>query len=382
MPIRKRDSKKTRSGYTYQVYFPYIDVMGVHREYIKGGFFTKKDAQAHEAIMKAELIRYGEVFIDCKITFNDTFEEYMKVEGNMKYSKSTICYYFYTYEKYIKPTIGNRRISTLKYRDIQGFFNYLKLGLSTTKNIKKIFNVTFNYAIKNQYIKDNPMFYVRLNVSPERSEKKEIQIITKEQLDEFIQRIMVNDKHSPDYDNAQFRFYSYAVALYIGWYTGLRVSETFGLKKEDFDFEHNVIHIRRRLEYHHLKSNEVYLTERLKTKKSKADIPMVSYLKEGILKWFDKNPYEYVICDIYGRLMHPSAFQYRIRDVSSQMNIDFHYHCLRHSFTSNLVNNDVKPNIAKELVRHSDITTTLGVYTHIKEEQMTDVLEDVFAKEG
>lgn len=39
----------------------------------------------------------------------------------------------------------------------------------------------------------------------------------------------------------------------IGWYAGLRGSEVLGLKKEDFDFENNLIHIRRRLEYHGVK---------------------------------------------------------------------------------------------------------------------------------
>lgn len=34
-----------------------------------------------------------------------------------------------------------------------------------------------------------------------------------------------------------------------------------------------------------------------------------------------------------------------------------------------------------ELVRNSDIKTTLGVYTPIKESEKTDVLENIFGKE-
>lgn len=37
-------------------------------------------------------------------------------------------------------------------------------------------------------------------------------------------------------------------------------------------------------------------------------------------------------------------------------------------------------NVTMELVRHSDIKTTLGVYTHIKEAEKADVLEEVFGK--
>lgn len=67
-----------------------------------------------------------------------------------------------------------------------------------------------------------------------------------------------------------------------------------------------------------------------------------------------------------------------LRNCRKKLDINFHYHCLRHSFTSNLINNNVKPNVAMELVRHSDIKTTLGIYTHINEQEKAAVLEDVF----
>ena len=381
MSIRKRASKKALSGYTYQVYFPYVDSMGVRREYIKGGFKTKKDATTHEAMKRNELIEYGDVYAKADISFNEIFEEYMDVEGKVKYARATYQYYTYSYKQFIKSTIGNRKILTLKYRDIQKFFNNLEVGVSTGKNIKKVFNVTFNYAIKNGYVRESPMIHVKLRLKPKETENKKVSTITKEQLDQIIEKVLVVDKFSPNFDYTQFNYYSYAVALYIGWYTGLRVSETFGLRKEDFDFDNNVIHIQRRLEYHGVKKKELYTTEKLKTAKSKADIPMVSKLKEGMLRWFQKNPYDYVICDIYGKLIHPSSFNMRINSVSKELGIDFHYHCLRHSFTSNLINNDVKPNVTMELVRHSDIKTTLGIYTHIKESEKTDVLESIFGKE-
>ena len=378
MSIRKRASKKALSGYTYQVYFPYVDSMGVHRTYTKGGFKTKKEATTHEAIKRHELLEYGDMLANRDITFNEVFEEYMDVEGKKKYAKSTYQYYSYSYRQFIKRTIGNRRLISLKYRDIQKYFNTLDVGLSTGKNIKKIFNVTFNYAIKNGYVRESPMGYVKLQITPKESEHKKITPITKEQLDEIIKNILVVDKFAPDFDYTQFNYYSYAVALYIGWYTGLRVSETLGLKKEDFDFEKNIIHIRRRLEYHGTKKKDLKTSDKLKTDKSKADIPMVSKLKEGMEKWFYKNPYDYVICDIYGNLIHPASMNMRINSVCKKLDINFHYHCLRHSFTSNLINNNVKPNVAMELVRHSDIKTTLGIYTHINEQEKAAVLEDVF----
>lgn len=54
MSIRKRPSKKTKSGYTYQVYFPYVDASGEHCVYRKGGFADKwiKEPKRRDAFYK------------------------------------------------------------------------------------------------------------------------------------------------------------------------------------------------------------------------------------------------------------------------------------------------------------------------------------------
>ena len=74
----------------------------------------------------------------------------------------------------------------MKYRDIQKFFNNLDVGVSTGKNIKKVFNVTFNYAIKNGYVRESPMGYVKLHFKLKETENKKITTITKEQLNQII----------------------------------------------------------------------------------------------------------------------------------------------------------------------------------------------------
>ena len=157
-----------------------------------------------------------------------------------------------------------------------------------------------------------------------------------------------------------------------------RISETLGLRKEDFDFENNTISINRRLEYHLLTKDKLYTTEKLQTSSSKAIIPLTEELKEGLKIWFKKNPYEHVICDIHGRYIHPHTFQARIRELNMNLDFYFHYHMLRHSFTSSLISNGVTPNITKELVRQKDITTTLGIYTHVQEQEKTKALQKVF----
>lgn len=379
MSIRKRPSKKAINGYTYQVYFPYKDSLGMTQQYIKSGFATKKEALAHEAQKRQELASFGDILINRTITFNEVFEEYMAVEGNLKYAHSTKQYYVATYKQFIKGSIGRAKVSVLKYKDIQQFFNNIDVGLSTAKNIKKIFNVTFNYAVKSEYVRESPMTHVHLYNELKPTEGKEMMTITKEELDSLIENIMIVDKHVPNFDYTQFNYYSYAVAIFIGWYTGLRVSETLGLQKKNIDFENNVISVENRLEYHGKKKDELYNTNKLKTKKSKAIIPMAAKLKEGLLIWFEKNPYETVICDINGEYIHPASFNARIRSVSKKIGLDdFHYHCLRHSFTSNLVRHDVSPKVTMELARHNNINTTMAIYAHLNNDYKREVVDKIF----
>ena len=42
----------------------------------------------------------------------------------------------------------------------------------------------------------------------------------------------------------------------------------------------------------------------------------------------------------------------------------FHFHQLRHTFTSNLLSNGAAPKDVQELLGHSDVSTTMNVYAH------------------
>lgn len=378
MSIRKRPSKKTKSGYVYQVYFNYVDSNGIKSKYYKSGFVLKKEAVEHEAFMKEKLKRNRGVYNE-SITFNELFEEYMEIEGFNKYAKATSQYYMNAYKNYIKEGIGNRAISSLKYKDLQKFFNNPNITYANLFNLRKVFGVTYTYAIKNGYVYDNPIRMISLTKKKEKDDRQEI--ITEEQLKQIVENVIIMDKNCPDPDYTQFNYYSYAIAIYIGWYTGLRISEVFGLQKSDIDFEKNTININKRLEYHGVKKEDLNTTNKMKTKASKAIIPLALPLKEILIGWFAFNPYEKVICDINGDYIHPSAITARIANVSKRLDIPFHFHALRHNFTTNLINNGVKPNIVKELVRHGDIATTLGIYTHVNNDDLSKTIEEIYGKE-
>ena len=47
---------------------------------------------------------------------------------------------------------------------------------------------------------------------------------------------------------------------------------------------------------------------------------------------------------------------------------DFHFHTLRHTYTSNLLSGGAKPKDVQELLGHSSVNTTMNVYAHATRE--------------
>ena len=53
------------------------------------------------------------------------------------------------------------------------------------------------------------------------------------------------------------------------------------------------------------------------------------------------------------------------------------FHCLRHTFITNLGRAKVSPKAAQTLARHSDISLTMNIYTHISEEEQIEAINSL-----
>lgn len=371
MSIREREGKK---GITYQVYFPYKNELGISCIYRKGGFNTKKEAKAHETLLKAQIAKYGYLTQDCELTLNNVFNDYFETFKKRKVSKATIQNYENIYKNHIKQALGHYKIIKLKYPTLQKYFNECSnLSKGLQENIKKVLNNVFKYACKCCYIENNPISLVDLT-GIEPIEKKKT--ITYQELETIIETM--ENRNCKD----SFRNDSLVISLYIGYYTGLRLCETLALEKSDFDFFNNKIHITKQLDCIGKQIKTLKTTTKLKTNSSNAVVPLAEPLKEILVKWFNKNPYNHVICDIEGNYIHDSFIKTTLKQMSKKTNIYFHFHMLRHTFISNLANNGVEPQIAKELARHSDIATTMNIYTHVNEDRQKQAINNVFGSKS
>lgn len=371
MSIREREGKK---GITYQVYFPYKNELGISCIYRKGGFNTKKEAKAHETLLKAQIAKNGYLTQDCELTLDHVFKDYFETFKKRKVSKATIQHYENIYKNHIKQALGHYKIIKLKYPTLQKYFNECSnLSKGLQENIKKVLNNVFKYACKCCYIENNPVSLVDLTGN-EPTEKKKT--ITYQELEMIIETTKNRDCKD------SFRNDSIVISLYIGYYSGLRLCETLALEKSDFDFINNEIHITKQLDCIGKQTKVLKTTNKLKTNSSSAVIPLAEPLKEILVKWFNKNPYNHVICDIEGNYIHDSFIKTTLKQISKKTNIYFHFHMLRHTFISNLANNGVEPQIAKELARHSDIATTMNIYTHVNEDKQKQAINNVFGSKS
>jgi len=53
------------------------------------------------------------------------------------------------------------------------------------------------------------------------------------------------------------------------------------------------------------------------------------------------------------------------------------FHCLRHTFITNLGKAKVSLKTAQSLARHSDIKLTLGIYTHVDQEEQVQAIHSL-----
>lgn len=157
--------------------------------------------------------------------------------------------------------------------------------------------------------------------------------------------------------------------------TGLRISESLGLRWSDVDFENNQIHVRRKW------SDGVI--EKPKTKASRAVVPLHEILAEVMRDWQISSPYnraeDWVFPSFRLKGQQPRVAGMLIKDhlrpaavragvLSEEDPRPFGFHTLRHSLASALVRAKHDPKLVQAILRHANVTTTLQQYAHVVDE--------------
>jgi len=144
----------------------------------------------------------------------------------------------------------------------------------------------------------------------------------------------------------------------LGAYTGMRLGEIRSLKWSSIIFEKEVIRV-----FNH----DDFTT---KSKRSR-NIPIHKSLIEELLK-LKKNPDEYIF--IRNHCQYTKEFisrNFKAAVKRALLNDNYHFHTLRHTFASWLVQAGVSIYEVSKLLGHSDIKTT-EIYAHLQENNLSD----------
>ncbi len=326
-----------------------------------------------------------ETFTAAKKTLNELFEEYMGIKQELKIK--TKAHYVDLYNIYIKGELGSRSIVSFKYSDIKKFYLSLyyekKLKPGSIFVIDKILHPTFTLAVRDGYIRSNPVHQVYAELKKQNGWVQEKRhALTIEQQKAFMGYI----RSSPRYS----LFLPFFTVL-LG--TGCRVGEAIGLRWEDCDFAENLIFINHNMVFCKPVGEEKrrFIISTPKTAAGKRVIPMLQDVKDALLNELlrqKENGFNQQVVDGYsgfifqnrvGQMLSDNYVNKIILSIIQSYNAEeiktakqqnrepallprFSAHILRHTFCTRFCENETNLKVIQEIMGHADISTTMDIY--------------------
>lgn len=408
-----------KRGKVYQYQFAIASIDGKRKYKNKSGFRTK--SEAIEAGVKAynEYINVGHCIEPSKMSYSDYLDYWMKehCEINLKYH--TIQAYQNIIKNHIKPKLGFYMLSQLTTSVIQEFINniYLEKGFSKNflKNILKVLKGSLGYATDVVgFIKLNPSLKVRLP-KYDIPDSDPVYILSNEEVEKILER----------FSNNPCVYYAFLTA----YYTGLRVSEVFGLTWDDIDFVKRTITVNKNI----LKKNQAGGTKKrlisgnsttvwyfgtCKTKGSYRTIEIGDTLLKALKKYKEEqiqnrkdygdtymkhykkivnNPYnnkpEIKIINAYAELEVPleevklvflkkngvfegtDSCKYPFKVIHYELGIPCRFHDFRDTHATRLIEAGADIKAVSKRLGHSNIRTTYEIYVKVTTKMESDTVE-------
>jgi integrase len=301
---------------------------------------------------------YGKTMKEARQKAEDWKRQKHEYEGSFKYVADL-------YSKDIEDTtflhrlaaftdkLGHMKIADINASDLEEILKELALmnpstgkptSQRTVARYRDAVNQVFLYACKNRMISFNPCAFVSLPkcLPPKKRNALKLEEIAQiESLD-----------HKAD------------LPALVMVYCGLRRGELTALQWADVDLKNKTITVNKAYDF---KKKTLKGT---KTVSGIRTVPVPDKLlarMESARK--GKKKTDYVICNDEGNMMTAAAWNNFLDGLVARVGFNFGWHMLRHTYATILYSAGVDVLTAQKLLGHSDVKTTMSVYTHLADDK-------------